>query len=503
MLRNRLVSCLLLSLAATAAFCQQAGTAPASSKGGASPVAAPAAAPDATTSERTTLASATLDYPVTPGDIYRLTYVYASAVVTLSIPVSSDFTVNLSIFGQMDASQLSFSALRDRVEEKVLKVYPGTGPQLTIQSVGVFKVYLTGEVGSSGWAPAWGLSRLSDIVTERLTPYSSLRAIDVVSSSGSQKEYDLFLASRAGRRDMDPYVRPGDTITVRPRGREVTIVGEVERPGTYQLLDGEQLREALTAYAGGWTVFADTSRVEVTRWDAGVAPPGQMFSVDGSSLDTPVALRDMDVVRVPSKKERLPVVYFEGAIAPASGSADQDPQAFARVAYAFVDGESLRSAATALYERFGSGSDLEHAFVVRSGMTIPVNLRELVLGSGLAQDLLLQPFDRIVIPFHRYIVTVSGAVARPGQYPYVAGRSWRYYVELAGGFDPDRHAGEAIEITNVDNQARLPGQPIEAEDRVLAPTNNPLRVVVPLLQITGALASVATALLALAQFLHL
>ena len=95
MLRNRLVCCLLLSLAATGAFCQQAGTAPLSSKGGASTVAAPAAAPDAISSERTTLASATLDYPVTPGDIYRLTYVYASAVVILSVPVSSDFTVNL------------------------------------------------------------------------------------------------------------------------------------------------------------------------------------------------------------------------------------------------------------------------------------------------------------------------------------------------------------------------------------------------------------------------
>ncbi len=510
MLKGRLVSCLLLSLAGAAAFGQQAGASPtgqatAGSRDAASAlVAGPGAAAEEASGERATLASTTPDYPVTPGDVYRLTYVSAAGAFALPVSVSSDTRVNLSIFGEIDARGLAFPELKARVEEKVLKVYPGSGPLLMLQAAGMFRVYLTGEVESSGWVSVWGLSRLSDIVTERLTPYSSIRTVEVASADGQRKHYDLFLASRSGRRDMDPPVRPGDTIVVRKRDREITVTGEVERPGSYQLLEGEELREAIQSYAEGFTKVADQARLEVTRWDTEGTGAGQTFYVDASSLEKPVALRDLDAVRVPSKKERLPVAYFEGAIAPTSESTDRDPQTFTRVAYTFVDGELLSSAAAALYERFGSGSDLEHAFLIRSagGETIPVNIRELALGTGSAQDLPLRPYDRIVIPFRRYVVTVSGAVARPGQYPFTAGRSWRHYVDLAGGFDADRHAGETVEITDIRDGKRQPDQPIEAEDRIFAPSNNPLRVVLPLVQVTGALASVVAALLALAQFLR-
>lgn len=42
------------------------------------------------------LSLSTDDYPVTPGDIYRLTYIPADVPISLDVVVESDFTVNLS-----------------------------------------------------------------------------------------------------------------------------------------------------------------------------------------------------------------------------------------------------------------------------------------------------------------------------------------------------------------------------------------------------------------------
>jgi protein involved in polysaccharide export with SLBB domain len=439
---------------------------------------------------------ATADYPVTPGDVYRLDYVYSSGPFAILASVDSDYRVNLSLFGAVDARGLTLTQLRKRVEQMVLKTYPGSGPQLSVESVGVFNVYVKGEVTSSDWVQGWGLSRLSSMVAGRLTPYSSKRDVEIVSAAGAGKTYDLFLASRSGRKELDPYVGPNDTIVVHRRAREVTVVGEVERPGPYQLLEGEDLQALLQSYGGGGTRLADTAHVQITRWDPAEGGAARTLYVDAGSQPPHVELRDLDTVRVPSLKLRLPIVFFEGAIAPAEGNPGAGGDTFNRIRYTFAEGEMLSSAVTAMYEKFETGSDIESAFVVRddTGEKIPVDIRRLVHGGDASKDLPLRPFDRIVIPYRKYAVTVSGAVARPGQYPYVPDRGWRYYVALAGGFDPTKHVGEALVITDARDKKQPESRILEAEDKILVPANNVFYFSAPVVQIVGVVASVATAI---------
>ena len=47
--------------------------------------------------------------------------------------------------------------------------------------------------------------------------------------------------------------------------RKVYIYGSVERPGTYQLLPGENLKELVEYYGGGLTSLANTNKIKVTR----------------------------------------------------------------------------------------------------------------------------------------------------------------------------------------------------------------------------------------------
>jgi len=49
-------------------------------------------------------------------------------------------------------------------------------------------------------------------------------------------------------------------------------------------------------------------------------------------------------------------------------------------------------------------------------------------------------------------VTVAGAVAVPGRYPYIPDRDWSYYINLAGGFNPERNSSEKVTITDLNGR---------------------------------------------------
>ena len=321
---------------------------------------------------------------------------------------------------------------------------------------------------------------------------------------GHGNQYDLFLASRFGRSELDPYVGPKDTVVVHRRAREVKIAGEVERPGSYQILDGEDLETLLESYGGGFTKLADEAHIQITRWDPQKDGAAETFYADAASQPAHVELRDLDSVRVSSLRQRLPVVFFEGTLAPTDGQATTSGESFGRIRYPFAEGEMLSSAAAAVYDKLGADSDIEDAFVVRDGTgeKIPVNLRHLVQEYDPSKDIPLRPFDRIVIPYRRYVVTVSGAVARPGQYPYVPDRTWRYYVGLAGGFDPTKHVGEALSVTDASDKDRPETQFIEPDDKIVVPTNSPVFFASPVVQAVGVLSSVAIAVVTFLQLIH-
>ncbi len=267
------------------------------------------------TYNRLLLAMSNPEYPVMPGDVYKLTYLSSHQIFSMEVIVGSDFIINLAIFGKINARNMTFNKIRSIVEQKVEQAYPGSTPSLILVSVGSFQVYLTGEVKQSVNIAAWGLTLLSEVVGQHLTPYSSNRDIEVLPEEGRKRQYDLFKAKRFGMKEEDPYLKPGDTIIVSKRDREVSISGEVRRPGQYQLLPGEGVKELIQYYGDAFTELAAKSRVKIDRLVTGSDKPAEILYLDLSkSYDDEFMLKDLDVVVVPTKIDRLPIVYFEGAL---------------------------------------------------------------------------------------------------------------------------------------------------------------------------------------------
>jgi protein involved in polysaccharide export with SLBB domain len=160
----------------------------------------------------------------------------------------STYRIRVANLAVVDVAGKTYPELKQLVESIVVKNYPMSGVQFVLATPAVFKVTLKGEVNSVQERNAGALSRLSTVVAGSFTAYSSTRDIEITSLSGKKKSCDLFKADRLGDLSQNPYVRPGDVITIKRTSRRVTVNGAIERPGAYQLLEGENYAALVTSY---------------------------------------------------------------------------------------------------------------------------------------------------------------------------------------------------------------------------------------------------------------
>ncbi|HEQ72581.1 MAG TPA: hypothetical protein ENN69_08840, partial [Spirochaetia bacterium] len=427
--------------------------------------------------KRKLLALSTLDYPVTPGDVYVLLYSTGAGDFSRTLTVPGDYQVNVYLFGTVDARGETALTFMRRVEEKVRRAYPQSKPSCLLESTGIFTVRLTGEVIISGEVECWGLTTLTDVLEGRTTPHSSIRRVTIESADGTATTYDPFLAVRFGERGQNPFVRPGDRVVVSKALRKVSVAGEVTRPGSYELLPKDELQEVIEKYADGFTALSDTSRIYITRTLGEEGGRGESFVVNRTdAVYKAFALQSLDQIRVPSREERLGFVTFEGAIRVAE-TTQGEPQALSgTLRYRLRGAEPLSAVVRLIQEMFSPVADLARAYIIRQGKTepIPANIEALLSDYSPEKDVTLQPEDRVVIPLRQQFVTVSGAVFMPGRYPYVPNRTFRYYLGLAGGSDPQKNVGDSVVITDADEQAYSTDRIIQPDDKIFAEFNNGL-----------------------------
>ncbi|AEF83894.1 putative polysaccharide biosynthesis/export domain protein [Treponema primitia ZAS-2] len=410
------------------------------------------------------LALSSPDYRVTAGDIYTLEYAAGTVPVIYKIVVDTSYRIKVSNLGVINATGKSYQQLKSEVEAIVTNNYPLSGVQLVLTEPASFRVRISGEVQNSREIATWALARLSGLLgAENLTSYSSLRDVSVTSLNGQTRAYDLFKAQRFGDMSQDPYVRPGDVITVNRITRVVSVTGEVERPGEYQLLPGESLRELVDYYASGLSPIADPSRIELVRQVGSAVDSGDKIYLTRDAINSGYPLQHLDTIRVPSIAELIPVMFVEGAVR-VTEEGDELTTA-TRLTIRFNAGENYASLVQRNQAWFSAISDTKNAYLIRGAERIPLNLNPMLYDSSYRSQYLVEHNDTLIIPFRQYFVTVSGAVYSPGRFPYIPDRSWDYYIGLAGGFLPERNTREKVDIVD------LAGKKLTKKDIITPETN--------------------------------
>jgi protein involved in polysaccharide export with SLBB domain len=419
------------------------------------------------------LALSTPDYRVTAGDVYALAYMAAGQKVEYTVTVDSAYRIRVSNLGVIDAAGKTYNQLKTQVETIVSNNYPLSGVQFVLTQPAAFVVFVQGEVKEAAEISAWALNRLSFVLNDMLTAYSSIRDIEIRAADGRSRICDLYYARRTGDLSQDPYLRPGDVVVVNRAERQVTISGAVERPGTYQLREGEHLRELIEAYGNGFTARADKTRVEMIRIVGGGSLSGDKVFLSAGDLEGNYELADQDAVTVPERTALRPVVFVEGAVGAAAGETpSSSTRAADRLVVPFNPGENYAALVRRNQNWFSAVSDTRNAYIIRGGEHIAVNLNPMLYDSSYRSEVLIEENDTLIIPFRQYFITVAGAVVAPGRYPYIPDREWDYYIALAGGFRPDLNAWKSVVIRDITGRRMRKNDEITPETIITAQTNN-------------------------------
>lgn len=258
------------------------------------------------------------------------------------------------------------------------------------------------------------------------------------------------------------------TMTDRVSERIVTIQGEVFSPGTYQYADNETV-EDLILRAGGLTDAASTAKVDVSRRirDPKSLNAGQDISktysfslkdgfvVDGEKGFT---LEPYDVVQVrrsPGYMEPRNVtvrgeVAFEGQftlskknqrlsdlIQAAGGLTTEAYVRGARLERHLNQDERIR-VETAIKAARQNSSNRDSVNLDKIELTeyytVGIDLEKALANPGGDFDIVVRDSDVLIVPEYNPTVKISGNVLFPNTVAYQAGKSWKYYINQAGGF---------------------------------------------------------------------
>ncbi len=406
-------------------------------------------------------------YPVTPGDQLRLIYTDSKQTTNILLQVNTSYKISISPFGEVNGKGKSFEQFRNEIIEVVKNYLPFSNPQVSLVNVGSFSVTVKGEVKRTMQLPAWGLTRLSDVINEA-TAYASSRNIVVTSLDNTEKRYDLYAALREGDLTQDPLLKTGDIITLLPSETTVSILGKVKREGTYQILQHTTLHDVITEYGKGILPSGDNKNFTVRRYDSNNQI--QILSVSEATSKT-FNLQNFDTIVVNALIPQTKAVSIEGSISVGSTSSDFLSSS-GRLYYQFYPGESVNQMLNNISSRFTTVSDVENMYLKRDGKIIPIHAKSVLIGEGdIINSLTLQEGDSFVVPFSQLFVHVAGGVLKPGTYPYIPDKDASYYINAAGGFDPSKNRNGSYSILDKEGNRLEKDDIIPSEAIVTAKLN--------------------------------
>lgn len=430
------------------------------------------------------LALSTPEYIVTPGDVYSLIYYADGNEIFNSILIDSSCRIRISNFIDVDVNGKSYTLVKQEVENAIVKKIPKSSPVFTLSKPAIFKIVVNGEVEKTVEKQIWALCRLSSVVDENQNDYSSCRFASVTPYNGKKTDYDLVKASREGDLSQDPFLRPGDTVTIKRSRKKVCVSGAVERPGIYELDENENLISLLSYHGSGLVPAADLQNIELIRKNNGSS---SRIIIDVSSLKNDYELNDEDEINVPNLYEKNPLVYIE--------SGEQ------RIAVRVEKDMNLSDFVRSNYGIFTSSSDIQNAYIIRAGKIIPVDLTTVEADETSYSGFILKDKDTMKIPFKEYFVFVTGSVVKPGKYPYVPDKTYEFYINMAGGFIKSQNSKDAVDIIDVNGKKLSKSDIIAPETQIVAKTNSGLYYFNQYMGIIATLLSIVSTVLLTINFI--
>ena len=283
-----------------------------------------------------------------------------------------------------------------------------------------------------------------------------------------------------------------DRVALDSAPETVTITGAVRNPGTFTWRQGLRLKD-LIVLAGGFLPQADIHAIHVDHKDPrGTIVEGRTLDLDSSLAPNSkdALLEGQTLVSVPAIPGWSPLrtVVLHGLFA--------HPETYS------LKGETERiSSVTAraggpLREAYTEGAVLLRKNVGRLQVDFPRALKH----KGSDDDISLIDGDTLLMPPRPATVFVEGRVRKPGHVLWREGKSWEWYVDMAGG-PSDSASEDDIYIEYADGSVRTdrqglkspnPGSVVTVPFKVPPQRTSTMEVLTVISTIVGILATSAT-----------
>lgn len=327
-------------------------------------------------------------------------------------------------------------------------------------------VMVLGKVKAPGTYALGSTGRLMDALSRAggILPDGDQTSVTLTrNANGCQefKEIDI-KAIMAGAGELNINLLNGDIIFVPDLIREVSVLGEVARPGVYKIRDNTTLLECL-AQAGGITEIGDSTAVRITRRNQDGIPIIHTVDTDDIHLEAESIevgpLVNGDIIYVPRAiaVQVLGEVAQPGLYRMKAGSCLLDAIALAGGLKDDSDSTQVIITSRTLSSEI-TGTNIPCDTPGNTGVTDfatgalrTVDINHVLMGTNPSDNIPLADQDTIFVPKLNREVVVLGEVARPGLYKLPKGAKLMDALAIAGG--PTKRA--ALEAVCIFREGRV------------------------------------------------
>lgn len=371
------------------------------------------------------------DYRLGPGDEVIID-IWGNNQATIRQTISPDGTINIPDIGLVSLNGMTIRQADSYMKRKLGQIYSVDGEdakseiKLTLGNIRTIQVNLMGEVAVPGTYYLSSLSNLYHALYRAggVSDLGSLRDIQLVRKGKKVASVDVYDFIMNGKTPDNINLEEGDIIVVPAYARLVEVAGNVKRPMTYELRDGETV-ESLLDYAGGFSGNAYKENVRVVRQNG---KEYQVYTVDALDYASFV-LEDGDELTVGQILDRYANrIEVKGAV-------------YRPGIYQLGNGVSTVSQLIAKADGLKGDAFTNRALIhrEREDLTlevISVDVKGIL--NGTAADIELQKNDVLYIPSIHDLsdigdITVEGEVARPGAFVFADNTTLEDAIMMAGG----------------------------------------------------------------------
>ncbi len=388
------------------------------------------------------------DYRIGPGDFIEI-QLFGQRNESYSLGISREGMIRFPGIGPVNAFEkgTSFIALKNHLREKIREQL-GNGVQSSI-TLGAFRsirIFLLGEVRKQG---AYTVSALSTTINALLScggikETGSLRMIQLKRAGKIISTLDLYDLLLRGDTSLDQALQPGDVIFVPVVEKQISISGAVRRPAKYEIQGNETLEDAVKL-AGGSSDRSLLDLIRLERLDPDYRPVVRNLKYE---LDKDIKIQSGDQISIGFASTNIRnVVSLVGAVEKAGDFEWKENLLLSDLIYNKEDLRPNTDLDYGLIRRKSKDGNIHCiSFIPRDllknspqSLPIPLYVEDMVF--FLLRETRQEAIRSLLAELRMQnqsgqfakIVSVSGAVHFPGEYPYTDSMVISDLIRAAGG----------------------------------------------------------------------